>query len=281
MLNLIRSDIFKLKKAKYFWILLIINILLAVGTVCLLDFTYKLTGDSIEAQLSQEQAALDDAGMNVSVEGIPTGHDQLSTSSQMLTFFAGNTTLLMAVLISLFVGSEFNNGTVKIIASRNYSRLKIYLSKLFVGILASVLFTLVFVLAATMTATALWGFGDVSGSYASQLLLKGALELLLGASYVSLFVMFSFLIRQNGGSLAANICFLEFTSLVVTLGEMLIHHFLGRTVTLSDYLPDMCMTALTQNPDRNTLLRAALVGVCFLLVPTLVGAANFRKKDIK
>ena len=62
---------------------------------------------------------------------------------------------------------------------------------------------------------------------------------------------------------------------------MLIHHFLGRTVTLSDYLPDMCMTALTQNPDRNTLLRAALVGVCFLLVPTLVGAANFRKRDIK
>lgn len=281
MLNLIRSDIFKLRKAKYFWILLFINILLAVGTVCLLDFTYKLAGDSMEAQLTQEQAALDDAGMNVSVEGIPTGHDQLSTSSQMLTFFAGNTTLLMSVLISLFVGSEFNNGTVKIIASRNYSRLKIYLSKLFVGILASVLFTLVFVLAATLTATALWGFGDVSGSYASQLLLKGALELLLGASYVSLFVMFSFLIRQSGGSLAANICFLEFTSLVVTLGEMLIHHFLGRTVTLSDYLPDMCMTALTQNPDRNTLLRAALVGVCFLLVPTLVGAANFRKRDIK
>ncbi|WP_033126608.1 MULTISPECIES: ABC transporter permease subunit [Eubacteriales] len=281
MLNLIRSDIFKLRKAKYFWILLFINILLAVGTVYLLDFTYKLAGDSMEAQLTQEQAALDDAGMNVSVEGIPTGHDQLSTSGQLLTFFAGNTTLLMAVLISLFVGSEFNNGTVKIIASRNYSRLKIYLSKLFVGILASVLFTLVFVLAATMTATALWGFGDVSGSYASQLLLKGALELLLGASYVSLFVMFSFLIRQNGGSLAANICFLEFTSLVVTLGEMLIHHFLGRTVTLSDYLPDMCMTALTQNPDRNTLLRAALVGVCFLLVPAVLGAASFRKRDIK
>ena len=281
MLNLIRSDIFKLRKAKYFWILLFINILLAVGTVYLLDFTYKLAGDSMEAQLTQEQAALDDAGMNVSVEGIPTGHDQLSASGQLLTFFAGNTTLLMSVLISLFVGSEFNNGTVKIIASRNYSRLKIYLSKLLVGILASILFTLVFVLAATLTATALWGFGDVSGSYASQLLLKGALELLLGASYVSLFVMFSFLIRQNGGSLAANICFLEFTSLVVTLGEMLIHHFLGRTVTLSDYLPDMCMTALTQNPDRNTLLRAALVGVCFLLVPTLVGAANFRKRDIK
>ena len=269
MLNLIRSDIFKLRKAKYFWILLFINILLAVGTVYLLDFTYKLAGDSMEAQLTQEQAALDDAGMNVSVEGIPTGHDQLSASGQLLTFFAGNTTLLMSVLISLFVGSEFNNGTVKIIASRNYSRL------------ASILFTLVFVLAATLTATALWGFGDVSGSYASQLLLKGALELLLGASYVSLFVMFSFLIRQNGGSLAANICFLEFTSLVVTLGEMLIHHFLGRTVTLSDYLPDMCMTALTQDPDRGTLMRAALVGFCFLLVPAVLGAASFRKRDIK
>ncbi len=281
MLNLIRSDLFKLRKAKYFWVLLVINILLAVGTVCLLDFTYKLARDSMEAQLTQEQAALDDAGMNVSVEGIPTGHNELSASSQMLTFFAGNTTLLMAVLISLFVGSEFNNGTVKIIASRNYSRLKIYLSKLLVGILASVLFTLVFVLAATLTATALWGFGDVSGSFVPQLLQRGVLELLLGASYVSIFVMFSILIRQNGGSLAANICFLEFTSLVVTLGEMLIHHFLDRSVTLSDYLPDMCMTALTQNPDMSTLLRSALVGICFLLVPALVGAGSFRKRDIK
>ena len=281
MLNLIRSDIFKLRKAKYFWILLFINILLAVGTVYLLDFTYKLAGDSMEAQLTQEQAALDDAGMNVSVEGIPTGHDQLSASGQLLTFFAGNTTLLMSVLISLFVGSEFNNGTVKIIASRNYSRLKIYLSKLLVGILASILFPRVFALPATLTATALWGFGDVSGSYASQLLLKGALELLLGASYVSLFVMFSILIRQSGGSLAANICFLEFTSLLVTLGEVLIHHFLDRTVTLSDYLPDMCMSALTQDPDRGTLMRAALVGSCFLLVPAVLGAASFRKRDIK
>ncbi len=281
MLNLIRSDLFKLRKAKYFWVLLVINILLAVGTVCLLDFTYKLARDSMEAQLTQEQAALDDAGMNVSVEGIPTGHNELSASGQMLTFFAGNTTLLMAVLISLFVGSEFNNGTVKIIASRNYSRLKIYLSKLLVGILASVLFTLVFVLAATLTATALWGFGDVSGSFVPQLLQRGVLELLLGASYVSIFVMFSILIRQNGGSLAANICFLEFTSLVVTLGEMLIHHFLDRSVTLSDYLPDMCMTALTQNPDMSTLLRSALVGICFLLVPALVGAGSFRKRDIK
>ena len=63
MLNLIRSDIFKLRKAKYFWILLFINILLAVGTVYLLDFTYKLAGDSMEAHLSQEQAALDESGL--------------------------------------------------------------------------------------------------------------------------------------------------------------------------------------------------------------------------
>ena len=68
---------------------------------------------------------------------------------------------------------------------------------------------------------------------------------------------------------------------MVTLGEMLIHHFLDRSVTLSDYLPDMCMTALTQNPDRSTLLRSALVGICFLLVPALVGAGSFRKRDIK
>ena len=67
----------------------------------------------MEAQIEQQQAAMEESGLSVSAEGIPTNYDNLSTSAQLMTFFAGNTTLIMAVLISLFVGSEFNQGTIK------------------------------------------------------------------------------------------------------------------------------------------------------------------------
>ena len=49
---------------------------------------------------------------------------------------AGNTTLILAVLVSLFVGSEFNHGTMKLIASRQYNRLTIYSSKLIAAMAA-------------------------------------------------------------------------------------------------------------------------------------------------
>lgn len=281
MRKLISCDIYKLKKSRYFWICLIVTVLLAAATVFLLDVTYKLTGDNMQARLEQQQDTMDETGLSVSTEEIPTSYEELSASSQLMTFFAGNTTLILAVLISLFVGSEFNQGTIKNIASRNYSRTSIYLSKLAVGVLVSILFTLAFVLTASITATALWGFGDVSSTFWMETVQRGALELLLEASYVSLFVMFSILIRQNGGSLAVNICFLEFTSLVLSLAEFGIGKLLDRSISLSQYLPDMNMAALMQDPGREELTRALVVGICFLVIPACIGIWNFKKRDIK
>ena len=281
MKNLLCSDFYKLRKARYFWVCLVITAVLAVASVFLLDFTYKMSGDQLAAQMEQQQQAMDENGINFSVEGIPTSYEELSASSQLLSFFAGNTTLLLAVLVSLFVGSEFNNGTIKNIASRNYSRGKIYLSKLIVCIIAGIVFTLIYAAVSTATATALWGFGDIPSGYWTEFLGAAGIELLLGSAFVSVFVMFSMLIRQNGGSLAANICFLEFVSLLVTLGEMLIKKLFDKTITLSNYLIDTNMSAVSSDLTRTVAIRGITVAVCFLAAAAFIGAASFKKRDIK
>ena len=71
MKSLVKCDIYKLKKSRYFWICLIISVLLAAATVFLLDFTYKLAGENMEAQIEQQQAAMEESGLSVSAEGIP------------------------------------------------------------------------------------------------------------------------------------------------------------------------------------------------------------------
>lgn len=281
MLNLIRSDFYKLKKAKYFWICMGITIALAIGTIFLLDFTYKMQGELMAAQMEQQQSGLDEAGMNLSIEGFPASQEDLTASSQLLSFFGGNITLLLAVLISLFVGSEFNNGTIKNIATKNYSRGKIYLSKLITSILVSILFTLIFVFVSTITATFLWGFGDVTSGYWANTLAAAGIELLLISAFASIFVMFSIIIRQNGGSLAANICFLEFTSLVIMIGEMLLKKITGKSILLSGYLLDTNMLAIYSDPGKSTMIRGAVVGILFLAAAWGIGMWNFSKRDIK
>lgn len=281
MRNLLRNDFYKLGKAKYFWVCLIVTVVLAAASVFLLDFTYKIAGDQMSAQMEQQQKALDDNGVNITTEGVPASYDELSASGQLLSFFAGNTTLLLAVLVSLFVGSEFNNGTIKNIASRNYSRGKIYLSKLIVCIITGVVFTLIYAAVSTAVSSALWGFGDISAGYWPEFFKAAGIELLLGSAFVSIFVMFSMLIRQNGGSLAANICFLEFISLLVMLGEMLLKKLFHITATLSDYLIDTNMSAVSAGLTRATAIRSVTVAVCFLAAAAIIGIVSFQKRDIK
>ena len=115
--------------------------------------------------IRDRQETLEESGVSVSVEGVPLSYDELSGSGQLLSFFAGNTTLILAVLISLFVGSEFNHGTIKNMASRQYSRADLYGSKLITGMAAGAFLTLVYVLFAAVTASILWGFGPVSSGY--------------------------------------------------------------------------------------------------------------------
>lgn len=281
MKHLLKSDFYKLGKARYFWICLILNLVLAAVTVFLLDFTYKMNGDALAAQMEEQQHNMEENGMNISMDGIPVSYDELSASNQLISFFTGNTTLIIAVLVSLFVGSEFTCGTIKNIASKNYSRNKIYLSKLIVSVVTATGFTLLFALTAAAAASALWGFGDVSPGFPGETLASIGLELLLCSAYVSVFVMFSMLVRQNGGSLAANICFLEFVSLAVMLGEVIIKKVLDKTVTLSDYLIDTNMNAITAGLDKTIVIRSLCVGVTFFAAAMLIGMYDFRRRDIR
>lgn len=281
MKHLLKSDFYKLRKAKYFWICLIANLALAAASVFLLDFTYRINGDAMAAQMEEQQKAMEETGINISMEQIPTSYEELSASHELLTFFAGDTTLIIAVLISLFVGSEFNHGTIKNIVSRNYSRSKIYLSKLITSIAAAVCFTLLFALVSTVVAAALWGFGEPASGFWGKALASAGLELLLCSAYVSVFVMFSMLIRQNGGSLAANICFLEFISLAVMIGEVIIKKLFDKTVTLSDYLIDTNMNAVAAGLNRTIVVRSLCVSIFFFGAALIIGMYDFRRRDIR
>ena len=105
--------------------------------------------------------------------------------------------------------------------------------------------------------------------------------MLLTCAFVSIFVMFSMLIRQNGGSLAANICFLEFVSLIVMLGEMLVKKISGKEIILSNYLIDTNMNAIAAGLNKTIAVRSLCVAFGFFLAAMLVGMFSFQKRDIK
>ena len=95
MTHVLRSDFYKLRKARYFWVCLAVTVILAVGSVFLSGFYLSSGGRQMETQVASQQETLEESGVSVSVEGVPLSYDELSGSGQLLSFFAGNTTLIL------------------------------------------------------------------------------------------------------------------------------------------------------------------------------------------
>lgn len=122
--------------------------------------------------------------------------------------------------------------------------------------------TLLYAVVATGLGTALWGFGKVDSSFVANACKGIGIEFLLVSAFTAVFVMFSMLIRQSGGTIAANIFFLEFISLIVMFGEMIINKIFDTSITLSNYLIDTNMTQIATS-DITGKLAARSICVAF------------------
>ena len=85
---------------------MILAVALAVFSVLIMDFSVKLM-DKVPQQAAQEEAALEESGLNISTDGIPMSSADLNASNMLLMQFAGTTTILISIFVSLFVGGEF------------------------------------------------------------------------------------------------------------------------------------------------------------------------------
>lgn len=137
MSGLLKSDFYKLSKMKSFPICLLIVVALTVGSVFIQDYSAQFLGEGIV----------------------------YNGSNQLLSTFAGDCKIFIAIVVSIFAASEFGFGTIKNTASRGFSRISIYFSKLVVSCFIALMIQLVYSIAYTGTATILWGFGEVSASY--------------------------------------------------------------------------------------------------------------------
>ena len=281
MKSLIRSDFYKLRKAKSFWVCMILAVALAVFSVLIMDFSVKLM-DKVPQQAAQEEAALEESGLNISTDGIPMSSADLNASNMLLMQFAGTTTIFDLHLCVTVCRWRIFTRNDQNLASKNHTRTQIYLSKIIVSVIAAIVMTLLYAVVATGLGTALWGFGKVDSSFVANACKGIGIEFLLVSAFTAVFVMFSMLNRQSGGTIAANIFFLEFIFLIVMFGEMIINKIFDTSITLSNYLIDTNMTQIATSDITGKLAaRSICVAFGFFIVATAIGLISFRKRDIK
>lgn len=254
MLNLIRADIYKLLKSTSFRVCGVLFLLLAGSE----NFLYHL------------------------VEKMGAG---AGTQTTVISRIQGTDTsylILLAIVISLFIGSEYTYGTIKNLASKHYERNKIFASKWVVSVLLATVYFAASVVIVGITAMFYWKTGNMSGNVISDTAGFLFTKYILVLSITSLYVMAAFIIRKTQFVLPVAIIGLDVIGTIAVYGDMGLTKLLGHTVQLSKYWPSNMLSQIIQSGAQHAeLLPWILTGIAFLIAAAAGGVMHFKRVDIK
>jgi len=254
MKSLMASDLFKLKKGKYLYGCTIGSVLLRIFIIIIMYSVLQMD-DSSSA----------------------SGYEILSKA------IGSGSALLVSIAISIFVGAEFGFGTIKNSATKAFSRTRIYMSKLLVSFIATICILLITAVVYVLLGTIVFGWGTPPDGYILDAIAKMGVQIYLNLALSSMFVMVAILIRQSAGSIAINICILQFAGLVAQICSLAFDKLFHLTIEFSKYLPSTIIsdTVDVEKLTSELTIRGLVAGAVIIVLTTAFGIFSLQKRDIK
>lgn len=266
MLNIIKSDFYKLKKSKAFWICAALCVVFGVFAVVAFQA-------NIQRDLSFQNPADHDY-----IQALELTKNTSAVWGLQQFLPLNFNTLLVGVFLAIFVTAEFFYGTMKNTLSRGAERVKVYFSKIFVCSAAAIVMQLLFIASLLVAGSIVWGFDPHNISTIGSLLRVILLELLSILSFTAVFTLISTAVRSNGGSIAINIICATMISTFFGALNMLFNY----KIVVNDYWIGGAVAKLASfTPASGDILQGTLVTLVWGVVTLLVGITLFKKQDVK
>ena len=306
--NTLKADFYKLGKMKSVYIGAAIMFALILISFAVFWVSAAKAERHVDAAQSHYDAVVADASSTdedvaeANYELALAKHDLDTTmegSHSNLFSFATiiNLELMLAIIVGIFVGKDFSNGTVRLFVARGTDRLQIYFSKLVVlatltrgYMLGSLLICGIF--------TAILGYGEAFTALEFARLLRtfGLCYVALMSS-VSIFLMIAFLTRSSGAALGASLGAYILIGVVVSILSVrfAIVSIVGGIAGDDDALEsDKLYQAITYLPMQQIsycvsdgkmkvteAMKFLFMPIVYTLVSSFIGIITFKKRDIK
>ena len=181
-----------------------------------------------------------------------------------------NFTIVFVVFISLFVCSDYSNGTLKNVIARGYGRIPIYASKYLVSLVAATIYTIFCWVIGFLSGTAFWGVGSLPANETTMnFVIILLVQLLSVYAYTSMFFLISALLKKTGGSIAVGIIAPLVIAMIISLLDVLTNK---KTFSFSDYWLDNCFINISAiSVPSDIMLRCF---VCFLIYTVIFAVAG-------
>lgn len=260
MINILKVDLYKMFKAKSFYV---IGIILAAFSAL---NAYAFAEISLDA--NEELLMLINSNFFVVF---------MQNVNSVVTY--------VTLFVVLFMVSEFSNGTIKNIATKGYLRESIYFSKLIVGAVSTLIYVAVVALSIYLPYIFVLR-GHITNEFeVPKYFINSFFIMLLHLlAYISIGLMIASLVRKSGLSV---VCLFAFTSLIPfildMLDKLLASNFETKFSLSKYFISGSLGYAISQAdlsiPDKD-ILRVILVPICFFVASVAIGVTVFKKRDI-
>lgn len=307
--NTLASDFYKLGKMKSVYIgaaIMVALILISFAVLWLNIGTAQRDVDGARANYEavNSNPASTDEQRSAAAQDVATAESNLERAlegrhSNLFSFASlVNMELMLAIIIGIFVGKDFSNGTVRLSVARGASRLQMYFSKFIVMatllagyMLGSLLICGIF------TAVKGYGTPEFDGLQFARLARTFALSYVALLSSGSIFLMIAFLTRSSGAALGASLGFYILIGVIVSILSVrfalvsIIGGIVGdEDALLSDpvyqalsYLPMQQLSYCISDKAMKVTeaMKLLFMPIAYTLLSSFVGIITFVKRDIK
>lgn len=266
MLNILKSDFYKLIKSRAFWVCIVLCMAFAVFMVTAMHVGIS-SGHFGNGGGGPGGMTLEELIENIS-----------ATWALLAYLDMGLHLIFIAVFVSIFVSSEFHFGTMKNVLSRGASRINVFLSKIIVCSFASVIILLAFVLAMLVSGTFAWGYDPNGIATLNEMISMVALQGLMVLGYAALFTFISMSIRGTGGAIAANVILVMMAAYLFGAISMLF----GGSINLGDYWLEWGVSNLAEySPATEYIIQGIIIAFVWGIASIVAGLTFFKKQDVK
>lgn len=277
MLRLLNAETYKLRKSKSF-----ITCAIVTAAFVFLMYGMLLLADGIRSgNVENGTAGVVVTTNQAQTDGSPSSiWDDIQVMDLMQQIFSGDViACILSIFASIFVISEFGSGMLKNIVGKGCSRSSIYLSKLLVAMLASILIAIAGIASVLLAGRLFIGAHAFDGDFWKNLPIYTALQMLMIAALTSLFVLIGEISRNIAAGIAIGIGTAAFPALLLNVLDM---QFSGSRMPPSQFWPVTRMSGcpfegFTAGYAAETLLVAAF----WILLTAGLGIWHFCRTDIK
>lgn len=284
MSNIIGSDLYRIRKGAalrnallglFALIILIVGILTANKNGVFLNLAVGNMNDNVSVTVKQQEA------LEASVEDLDQMMTMLPQSGADFTDMMVSENILVFFLLFIpvaVVGADYSAGTYRNTLSFETDRKKVYLGKLVVNFILTLVLLVAATLFSILAGGIALGFSGFTGAFFAKLLAVLALQLPIYMALAAFAQCVLTLTQKTGASIAIYLVFTFFFSSIIQLAGILLPTV--RWLYRLDFISGLRLVSTYQTAPAADIVVPLLMAVGVLVGATALGMARYRKADM-